>query len=43
MSEPLLGQLTGGHILITTRRDTGWDQIADPVRLDVLDPARPPS
>jgi tetratricopeptide (TPR) repeat protein len=36
--EPLLGLLTGGHILITTRRDTGWDQIADPVRLDVLDP-----
>jgi tetratricopeptide (TPR) repeat protein len=36
--EPLLGQLTGGHVLITTRRDTGWDQIADPIRLDVLDP-----
>ena len=36
--EPLLGQLTGGHIVITTRRDTGWDQIADPIRLDVLDP-----
>ena len=36
--EPLLGQLTSGHILITTRRDTGWDQIADPIRLDVLDP-----
>ena len=36
--EPLLGQLTGGHILVTTRRDTGWDQIADPIRLDVLDP-----
>jgi len=35
---PLLGQLTGGHILITTRRDTGWDQAADPIRLDVLDP-----
>ena len=36
--EPLLGQLPGGHILITTRRDAGWDRIASPVRLDVLDP-----
>ena len=36
--EPLLGLLAGGHIVITTRRDTGWDQVADPVRLDVLDP-----
>ncbi len=36
--EPLLGELTDGHIVITTRRDTGWDWIADPVRLDVLDP-----
>ena len=25
-------------MLITTRRDTGWDRIADPIRLDVLDP-----
>jgi len=37
-AEPLLGQLAGGHIVITTRRDAGWDRIADPVRLDVLDP-----
>lgn len=36
--EPLLGQLTSGHILVTTRRDTGWDRIASPIRLDVLDP-----
>lgn len=36
--DSLLGQLTGGHILITTRRDTGWDQVADPIRLDILDP-----
>ena len=36
--EPLLGQLTGGHLLITTRRDTGWEQVADPIRLDVLAP-----
>ena len=37
--EPLIGQLTGGHVLVTTRRDTGWHQIAEPVRLDVLDPS----
>ncbi len=36
--EPLLGQLAGGHIVITTRRDAGWDRIADPIRLDVLKP-----
>ena len=36
--DDLLGQLDGGHIVITTRRDTGWDQIADPIRLNVLDP-----
>ncbi len=35
--EELLGQLTDGHLLITTRRDAGWDQTADPIRLDVLD------
>jgi tetratricopeptide (TPR) repeat protein len=35
--EPLLGQLTTGHVVITTRRDAGWDQIASPIRLDVLD------
>ena len=37
-AEPLLGLLTGGHVLITTRRDTGWDRVADSIRLDVLDP-----
>ena len=36
---PVLAQLTGGHILITTRRDTGWGEIADPIRLDILDPS----
>jgi tetratricopeptide (TPR) repeat protein len=36
--EPLLGQLTSGHVLITTRRDAGWDRIASPIRLDVLAP-----
>jgi tetratricopeptide (TPR) repeat protein len=34
--EPLMAQLIGGHILLTTRRDTGWDEVADPIRLDVL-------
>jgi tetratricopeptide (TPR) repeat protein len=35
----LLAQLRGGHIIITTRRDTDWAQHgASPVRLDVLDP-----
>ncbi len=36
--EPLLSQLTGGHVLITTRLYTGWDQIARAIYLDVLDP-----
>jgi tetratricopeptide (TPR) repeat protein len=36
---PLLGQLHGGHILLTTRRDTGWQRIAAPMRLDLLAPA----
>jgi tetratricopeptide (TPR) repeat protein len=35
--ESLLGLLTSGHIVITTRRDIGWDQVADPIRLDVLE------
>ncbi len=38
--QPLLGQVQGqGHILMTTRRDIGWQRVAAPVRLDVLDPA----
>jgi tetratricopeptide (TPR) repeat protein len=36
--QPLLGQL-GGHVLLTTRRDIGWQRLAAPVRLDVLAPA----
>ena len=36
--EPLLGQLPGGHVVMTTRRDVGWHRLAIPVRLDVLDP-----
>ena len=36
--EPLLGQLHGGHIVLTTRRDVDWQRIAVPIRLDVLDP-----
>ena len=37
--EPLLGQLGGGHVIVTSRRDADWGRLADPVRLDVLDPA----
>ncbi|WP_433384360.1 FxSxx-COOH system tetratricopeptide repeat protein [Actinoplanes sp. CA-142083] len=37
--EPLLGQLDGGHVVITTRRDVGWDDITDScLRVEVLDP-----
>lgn len=36
--EPLMGQLSAGHIVLTTRRDLDWRRIADPIRLDVLDP-----
>jgi hypothetical protein len=36
--EPLLGELHGGRIVLTTRRDAGWQRIAAPVRLDVLAP-----
>ncbi|MEV4532540.1 tetratricopeptide repeat protein [Asanoa sp. NPDC049518] len=39
LAEPLLGQLRRGHVLITTRRDVGWDDITDGcLRLDVLAP-----
>ena len=34
----LLGQLRGGHIVLTTRRDVNWQTIATPIRLDILDP-----
>ena len=34
----LLGQLRGGHIVLTTRRDADWRLGAAPIRLDVLDP-----
>ena len=37
--EPLLGQLSGGHVIVTSRRDADWGRLADPVQLDVLDPA----
>ncbi len=37
--EPLLGQVGAGHVVITTRRDVDWTRLADPVLLDVLDPA----
>jgi tetratricopeptide (TPR) repeat protein len=36
--EPLLGQLGGGHVIVTSRRDADWGRLADPVRLDVLGP-----
>ena len=37
--EQLLGQLAPcGHIVLTTRRDVDWQQMAIPIRLDVLDP-----
>jgi tetratricopeptide (TPR) repeat protein len=36
--EPLLAQLSGGHILITSRRDVDWQRLANPVRLDILSP-----
>ncbi|MFD6306915.1 tetratricopeptide repeat protein, partial [Streptomyces sp. NPDC060223] len=36
---PLIGQLPGGHHLITTRRATGWHHLTpEPLRLDVLTP-----
>ena len=35
----LTAQLETGHIVMTSRRDTGWQQLADPVRLGVLAPA----
>jgi hypothetical protein len=35
--DDLLGQLLDGHLLITTRRDVGWDRVAAPLRLDSLD------
>jgi tetratricopeptide (TPR) repeat protein len=37
--EPLLGQVGSGHVIVTSRRDADWGRLADPVRLDVLDPA----
>jgi tetratricopeptide (TPR) repeat protein len=36
--EPLLGQLDGGHVIVTSRRDFDWGRLADPVRLGVLAP-----
>ena len=36
--EPLLGQFGGGHVVVTSRMDADWGRLADPVRLDVLDP-----
>lgn len=36
---PLLGRTTGGRFLITSRRATGWQGIAEPLPLDILEPA----
>jgi tetratricopeptide (TPR) repeat protein len=36
---PLLAQAATGRFLITSRRTTGWHNLADPVRLGVLAPA----
>ena len=36
--EPLLGQVGGGHVIVTTRIDADWSRIADPLRLDLLKP-----
>ncbi|MCI3278613.1 tetratricopeptide repeat protein [Streptomyces cylindrosporus] len=35
----LLGRATGGRFLITTRRASGWHKVAEPLALDVLEPA----
>jgi len=35
--EPALDRLTGGHVLITTRRATGWGGLCTPLNLEVLD------
>ena len=35
---PLLAQAVSGRFLITSRRATGWHNLADPIRLDVLSP-----
>jgi hypothetical protein len=34
--EPLLGELGDGQVIVTSRRDTEWGRLADPVRLGVL-------
>lgn len=34
-----LARLPGGHVVITSRRTTGWHTLATPVLLDVLEPA----
>ncbi|WP_196470013.1 FxSxx-COOH system tetratricopeptide repeat protein [Planomonospora sp. ID91781] len=34
--QPYLGRLTGGQVLITSRRDTGWQEIGGVLRLGTL-------
>ncbi|MFC9250057.1 tetratricopeptide repeat protein [Amycolatopsis thailandensis] len=45
LSEPadvavLLGRVPGGHVLITSRRTTGWHAVATSLAVDVLEPDR---
>jgi tetratricopeptide (TPR) repeat protein len=35
----VLAQLSCGHLVLTTRRDTDWQRLAVPIQLDVLSPA----
>ncbi|GIN04854.1 tetratricopeptide repeat protein [Planomonospora venezuelensis] len=37
--QPYLGRLTAGHVLITSRRDTGWREMGAVLRLKVLEPS----
>jgi hypothetical protein len=37
--EPLLGKLRGGHVLVTSRRADGWEDIGTTLRLRVLEGA----
>ncbi|MFJ5229068.1 tetratricopeptide repeat protein [Kitasatospora sp. NPDC088391] len=36
---PLLARVAGGRVLITSRRSSGWHDVATPLGLDVLSPA----
>ncbi|WP_158634093.1 ATP-binding protein [Amycolatopsis sp. WAC 04169] len=36
----VLGRIRGGHVLITSRRTTGWHTVATPLAVDALEPDR---